>query len=160
MPFDAPFRTPPRGLDPDWFDYNGHLNMAWYNVLFDQALDLLFERFGCGPDYRESRNLSFFAAEAHVCYVRELKPGSMVWATAQWIDHDAKRIHLFQELRHADGWLAATSESLHLHIDMTGPKVAPMPDDVMAQLVAMADSHATLPRPERAGRAIAIVRKP
>ena len=160
MTFDAPYRTPARDLDPAWFDYNGHLNMAWYNVLFDQALDHLFDAFGCGAVYRETRNLSFFAAEAHICYVRELKPGSMVSATIQLIDHDPKRIHLYQELHHADGWLAATSESLHLHIDMAGPKVTPMPEDVMAQLASLADSHSALPMPERAGRSISIVRKP
>ncbi len=153
---EAPLRTPLRDLDAAWFDYNGHLNMAYYNVLFDQALDHVFDQIGCGADYRASRDMSFFTAEAHVCYVRELRPGSKVHATVQLMDHDAKRLHVYEELFHADGWLAATSETLLLHIAMAGPKVVAMPDDIAAAISALAHTHANLPRPERVGRSVAI----
>ena len=76
------------------------------------------------------------------------------------IDHDEKRLRAYQEIRHADGWLAATSETLSLHIDMGGPKVAPFPSDVMAKVEAMRAAHAPLAMPERAGRSIGIRRKP
>ena len=62
MQFDAPATAPARGLDPAWLDYNGHLNMAYYNVLFDQGSDHVFEKIGCGPGYLAARNLSFFTA--------------------------------------------------------------------------------------------------
>ena len=155
----APLASPARGLDPSWFDYNGHLNMAYYNVLFDQAVDHAFELFGCGPSYRESRNLSFFTAEAHVRYLRELKPGSTVYATVHILDHDAKRLHIWQELIHADGWVSATSENLMLHIDMAGPKVATMPEDILRAVETMAASHAPIPRPAAAGQPVGIRRK-
>ncbi len=159
MLFDAPVIAPARGLDPAWLDYNGHLNMAYYNVLFDRGTDHVFDMFGCGPSYLAARNMSFFTAEAHVCYVRELKPDAMVTASTQLLDFDAKRIRLFQELRHVEGWLSATSETLLLHIDMSGPRTMPMPDDVLANVAAMAEAHKDLPRPERAGRSIGIPRK-
>lgn len=160
MAFDAPVIAPARGLDPAWLDYNGHLNMAFYNVLFDQAVDHVFELIGCGPGYLAARNLSFFTAEAHVCYVRELKPDAVVAASAQVLDHDTKRLHLYQEIRHRDGWLSATSETLLLHVDMSVPRAVPMPADIRAKIDELAAAHASLPRPERAGRAIAIQRKP
>lgn len=156
----SPLASPARGLDPSWFDYNGHLNMAYYNVLLDQAVDHAFEAFGCGPHYRATRNLSFFTAEAHVRYIRELKPGSLVHATLQILDYDAKRLHIWQELFHEEGWLSATSENLMLHVDMAGPKVAPMPDDIFAQVEAAARAHAALQRPAAAGTAVGIRRKP
>ena len=159
MVFDAPVIAPARGLDPSWLDYNGHLNMAFYNVLFDKGVDHLFELIGCGPGYLAARNMSFFTAEAHVCYLRELKPDAMVTTSVQLLDHDAKRIHLFEELRHVDGWLSATSETLLLHIDMTGPRAAPMPDDILARVDQLADAHRNLPQPERAGRVISLGRK-
>ena len=159
MSFDAPVIAPPRGLDPAWLDYNGHLNMAFYNVLFDKAVDKVFEMIGCGPDYLASRNLSFFTAEAHVCYVRELKPDAMVTVQSRVLDFDSKRIQLFQELYHVDGWLSATCEAMLLHIDMSGPRTSPMPDDVLERVSAMAEAHSVLPRPERAGRSIGILRK-
>jgi acyl-CoA thioester hydrolase len=159
MLFDAPVIAPARGLDPAWLDYNGHLNMAYYNVLFDRGSDDVFEQIGCGPGYLAARNMSFFTAEAHVCYVRELKPDAMVLVSTQLLDFDAKRIQLFQELRHVDGWLSATCETLLLHIDMSGPRTMPMPDDILANVTAMAEAHKSLPRPERAGRSIGIPRK-
>lgn len=159
MQFDAPVVAPARGLDPAWLDYNGHLNMAYYHVLFDQAADHLFDLIGCGPGYLAARNMSFFNAETHVCYVRELKPDAMVSASTHILDFDSKRIHLFQELRHIDGWLSATSESMLLHIDMSGPRAMAMPDDILANVANMAEAHKTLPLPKQAGRSIGIPRK-
>lgn len=154
-----PFPTPLQTLEPEWFDYNGHLNMAYYNVLFDRAVDHFFDEIGCGEAYRDAENCSFFTAEVHVCYVRELKAGSNVRATIRVVDVDAKRIHVFEELFHEDGWLAATSETLLLHIDMTGPKVTAMPDALIARFEDIAAEHAKLPADERIGRSIGIRRK-
>jgi acyl-CoA thioester hydrolase len=68
-------------------------------------------------------------------------------------------LRTYQEIRHVDGWLAATSETLSLHVDMDGPKVAPFPADVLAKIEAVRAAHAALPMPERAGRSIGIKRK-
>lgn len=76
----------------------------------------------------------------------------------QLIDTDAKRIHAYQEIRHVDGWLAATSESLSLHIDMTGPKVAAFPEDRLETIRSMYAEHSALARPDRAGRSIRIAK--
>lgn len=155
----APHRSRLMSVEPQWIDYNGHLNMAYYNVLFDRGADDLFEEFGIGPDYPKTRNFSTFSAEFHVCYLRELKEGDQVYVTSQLIDMDDKRFHFFQELYHEDGWLSATGEGLGLHIDMAGPRVAPMPEDVAAKMRAIFESHKVLPRPERVGRRIGIPRK-
>lgn len=146
-------------VEPAWIDYNGHLNMAYYNVLFDRGADDLFAEFGIGPDYPKNRGFSTFSAEFHVCYLRELHEGDAVYVTSQLLDIDEKRFHFFQEMRHADGWLSATGEGLGLHIDMSGPKVAPMPADVAAKMQALFAEHSTLPRPDRAGRRIGIPRR-
>lgn len=147
------------GLEPGWIDYNGHLNMAYYNVLFDRSADQAFGAMGFGPHYARDRRHTTYSAELHVCYVRELHLGSRVRSSFQLIDHDEKRLHGYQELFHEDGWLAATAETLTLHVDMSGPKVAPMPADIAAKVAAMAAAHAGLPRPARVGRGIGIRRK-
>ena len=159
MSIPAPLVSRTMEVEKDWIDYNGHLNMAYYNVLFDRGADEAFEKLGMGPLYAEERKLTTYTAEIHVCYVRELHLGNRVNATFQLLDFDEKRFHVFQELHHVDGWLAATSEVLTLHVDMTGPKVAPFPDDVLANMKAMHAAHAALPKPERAGRSIGIKRK-
>lgn len=155
----APYRSRTMIVEPQWIDYNGHLNMAYYNVLFDRGADDLFAEFGVGPEYQKTRGFSTFSAEFHVCYLRELKEGDEVYVTSQLIDLDEKRFHFFQELHHADGWISATGEGLGLHIDMSGPRVAPMPDDIFAKISALFEIHRHLPRPERVGRSIGIPRR-
>jgi acyl-CoA thioester hydrolase len=158
MSVPAPFRSSLMTVRPEWIDYNGHLNMAYYNVLFDHGADELFEEFGFGPKYMKSTNHSTFSAEFHVCYLREVHEGDQVYVTSQLLDMDEKRFHFFQELYHADGWLSATGEGLGLHIDLSGPRVAPMPSEIQERMQAMLKQHTTLPRPERAGRSIGIKR--
>ncbi|TIU72048.1 MAG: thioesterase [Mesorhizobium sp.] len=144
-------------IEPAWIDYNGHLNMAYYNVLFDRNSDAAFAALGLGPAYAERRRLTTFVAETHVCYVRELRYGDEVVGSFRLLDRDGKRLHFFQELHHADeGWLAATSESLALHVDMSGPKVCPFPPDIKQNIDRMFCDHSTLPRPARAGKAVGL----
>jgi len=158
--FFAPFVSSVMRVDPAWIDYNGHLNMAYYNVLFDRAVDEVFELLGCGADYVKKRQLSFFTAEAHVRYLRELHAGDPVRVTFQLLDFDAKRMHCFEQLFHAqEGWVSATSENMSLHVDMTAKKTAPFPTDLVKRLTQMRASHAKLPRPEAAGRSIAMPAK-
>lgn len=160
MPIPAPFVSRPMDIEEAWIDYNGHLNMAYYNVLFDRCSDEAFEMMGMGPDYVRERRLTIYTAEVHVCYVQELHLDHKVTVSFQLLDHDEKRLRAYQEIRHLDGWLAATSETLSLHVDMAGPRVAPFPADVLARVEAMRAAHAALPMPERAGRSIGIHRKP
>ena len=124
------FRSSMMSVSPEWIDFNGHMNMAYYNVLFDRCADEVYPQLGFGPDYAATRKLTTYTAEFHVCYVRELHVNNRVSCTFQMIDYDEKRFHCYQELYHEDGWLAATAEALTLHIDMTGPRVTPMPADV------------------------------
>jgi acyl-CoA thioester hydrolase len=154
---DAPFVSSLMRIDPAWIDYNGHLNVAYYNVLFDRAVDEIYELLGLGPSYLENHNHSTMVAEAHVRYLRELRESDPVRVTVQLIDYDAKRIHLFEQLLHAeDGWISATSETMTLHVDMTAKKVAPFPDSVIRSLAAMKFAHAALPHPDAVGRCIAM----
>lgn len=159
MTHPVPFMSRPREVQKEWIDYNGHMNMAYYNVLFDQSVDDAFEALGMGFDYAQSRRLTTYTAELHTCYVRELHAGHTVVCNFRLLDFDGKRLHVFQEMHHEDGWLAATAEMLTLHVDMTGPKVTLFPPDVLAKIEAMHAAHAALPRPERAGRSIGIRRK-
>jgi acyl-CoA thioester hydrolase len=153
----APFVSSVMRLEPQWIDYNGHLNVAYYNVLFDRAVDEVYELIGLGPSYLERHQHSTMVVEAHVRYLRELKLDDPVRVTVQLLDYDAKRIHVFEELRHAtDNWVSATSENMTLSVDMTSKKVAPFHDSVLRALAAMKAAHAHLPRPKAAGRRVAM----
>jgi acyl-CoA thioester hydrolase len=158
--FFAPFVSSVMRVEPEWIDYNGHLNMAYYNVLFDRAVDEAYELIGCGADYVKLRGYSTFTAEVHVRYLRELHAGDPVRVTFQLLDYDAKRVHYFEQLFHAvEGWMSATSENMSLHVDMAAKRTANFPDDIAARLAGMKAAHARLPVPEAAGRRIVMLRK-
>ena len=74
----APFLSSVMQIEPQWIDYNGHLNMAYYNVMFDRAIDQLWLQLGIGPGYMKERHGSTFTAECHVRYLREIHLGDPV----------------------------------------------------------------------------------
>ena len=158
--FFAPFVSSVMRVEPSWIDFNGHLNMAYYNVLFDRAVDEVYELLGVGEPYVTRRRHSFFTAEVHLRYLRELRADTPVRVTFQLLDFDAKRIHYFEQLFHAtEGWVSATSENLALHVNVDQKKTAPFPEDVALRLAQMQRSHTKLPLPEAAGGRISMRRR-
>lgn len=153
-------RSSPMAIDPAWIDYNGHLNMAYYNVIFDRALDEMLQPVGLGPDYLQETGCTYMAVEAHICYLREVFRSDVVRVSLRVLDVDAKRMHLYCEMRHADDdWLAATSEWMFLHVDANARRAAPWPREIFERLDAIRNAGAHLGMPERAGRRIGIPRK-
>ena len=157
--FGAPIIGPEMQIEPQWIDYNDHLNMAYYNVLFDRSAETAVDLLGLGEVYRRETDRTLMNAEAHVTYLRELKPDAVVYATFHLLDADQKRMHVYQELYHRDGWLAATSENVYLHVDLSGPKVAPFPADIAEAAQAMLREHEVLPRSKYVGRMMGLRRK-
>lgn len=155
--FPAPLTSSVMAVEPQWIDYNGHLNMAYYNVLFDRAVDEAFTLLGIGPDYVKAQRRSCFAAEVHLRYLRELHAGDPVRIAFQLIDYDDKRLHFFETMTHAEqDFVAATSENMALHVDMDAKRTAPFPEEIMRRLERLKAAHAVLPRPRGAGRRIAM----
>ena len=153
----APFLSSVMQIEPQWIDYNSHLNMAYYNVMFDRAIDQLWLELGIGPAYMKERRNSTFTAECHVRYLREIHLGDPVQVSVLLVAADEKRLHTFEELRHAtEGWLSATSENMTVHIDMEKRKTAPFPADIQARVAEVLSAHAAVARPEGIGRKIAM----
>ncbi|MEO8713963.1 MAG: thioesterase family protein [Acetobacteraceae bacterium] len=143
-------------IRPDWIDSNGHMNLAYYIVVFDLALDGVFDALDIGTAYRRRTGNSTFAAETHTLYRREVTEGDAVCVTSRLLAADAKRTHWFQEMRHAaSGETAATHEQMSLHIDMRTRRVSPWPADRQA---ALREAVAAFPIPEAAGRRITMPR--
>jgi len=160
MTIPAPFQGRIQTVEAQWADYNGHLNMAYYHVLFDRAGDEAFSAIGLGPNYVTQRNATFFTVEAHVSYLAELKPGDKVRVTTQILDHDAKRVHYVQQMFHADdGYLACVTENMVMHVSMETRRSAPFPADIQARIDEMATAHKGLAIPPQVGHRIGIPRK-
>ena len=155
--YQAPIHSPLKTVQEHWIDYNGHMNMAYYVLLFDQCLDHVYDLLGIGESYVREQNGSCFTREIQVNYLQELNLGDQVLVEFQLLDWDAKRLHFFQTMRHGDaGYLAATSEQLALHVDMTSRRTAPFPNAVQQRLAGLMHSHGGLPRPAQAGHEIGI----
>jgi acyl-CoA thioester hydrolase len=160
MQFAAPFEVRGLQVKKEWIDYNGHMNMAFYNVMFDEGVDQAFELVGLGPDYVKAQNASYFTLEAHINYVREVHLDMPLRVTLQILDFDSKRVHFFMEMYHEkEGWLAATSEQLCMHVDMAAKRSSPFPEDVLAKITAMYNAHKELPRAPQIGSVIGIKHK-
>jgi acyl-CoA thioester hydrolase len=157
MTIAAPLQLWRETVRPEWIDYNGHMNVAYYVLILDHAVDALWEYLGIGRAYRDARSGSVFAVEAHVTYARELLAGADVRVETRLIGFDEKRIHYYHEIYHAeDGFLAATGEFLSLHVDLDSRKVTPFAPEVLARLAEVQAAHDGLPRPERLGRTIGV----
>lgn len=146
---------------PEWVDYNGHLNDAYYMVIFSYASDGLIARIGLDAAGRAATGHTLYTLEVHLNYLQEVHAGVAVEVRTQILGVDAKRIHLFHTLHRQDnGALLASNEQMLANIDasnaQTGPRTAPFLPAVAALLMPLAQAHAALPRPAHAGRSIAL----
>ena len=138
---------------PEWIDLNDHMNVAYYLLAFDQAVDALWARFGITEDYVRNHDSSTIAAESHVTWQREIHEGDQFIVTSQVLAWDDKRIHQFQRMYHADeGFLAATCEWMNLHFNPAVRRVLPWPKEIRARIAEFADNQGSHPWPDEAGR--------
>jgi acyl-CoA thioester hydrolase len=145
---------------PEWTDYNGHMNLAYYLLAFDYGTDNLYDLLDLGRAYRDRVNRSMFTLEAHLNYERELDTGAPLRVTTQLIDFDAKRVHYFHCMHHArEGYLAATNELLAIHVDLAARRAAPFPREALDRLERLMAEHAALPTPPQLGHVMRIPHK-
>tara|TARA_R110000868_G_scaffold4155_40_gene25617 strand:- start:2287 stop:2772 length:486 start_codon:yes stop_codon:yes gene_type:complete len=144
----------------EWCDFNNHLNLAYYILIFDHATDVFHNSLGLNETYRTETGCSTFAVESHALYLAEVHQGDEVFVTTQLLDHDEKRLHYFHRMYHAEkGFLSATNELMTVHIDMGIRKVAPMPAGIRDKATALYGEHRNLPVPDQRCAAMGIRRK-
>ena len=157
MIIPAPFDRYEGEVLLEWIDANDHMNLAYYTVLFDYATDALFDAIGIGRQYKDSTNKGTFVVETHNLYERELLVGDRVRVSTHILATDNKRLHLAHEMfMIASSRRAAMQELMYLHVDLSTRRVEPFPHKVRERVGAAASAHAQLPRPDWAGRRIAM----
>ena len=155
MNHGGPLRLHEETVRPEWLDYNGHVNLAYYLVAFDHASDRFFDHVGLGEAYMRAGRGSIFVVETHVVYRRELGRDAPLSFTTRLLGHDAKRLHFIHHMYHAgEGVLAAANEIMALHVGLDTRRAAPMPAGVLAALSDLQAAHDRLSRPPAAGRSI------
>ena len=112
-------------IKKEWTDYNGHMNMSYYILIFDNAAEVMLTKFKMGGDSAQNDKKSTFAVETHTTYNQEVKLGEEVEVLLTYLDHDKKRIHYKVSMFHKEKkYLAATTEVVSLYIDLNQRKVA------------------------------------
>ena len=143
-------------VKPEWIDHNGHMNLGYFVVAFDEATDDVYESWGIGLDYPDRSGCSVFTLGVNVDYRAELFEGDPIRIETLLVDHDHKRIHYFHRMYHGEsGALVATNECLCMNVDLESRRSSPFPDDVAGRLDA---ARHTGDIPEGFGRALAIRR--
>ena len=107
-----------------WVDYNNHLNMAYYVLIFDEAWEVMLEQFKMGSHSAETTNRSTMVVETNTQYISEVKENDEVDIMLTFFDHDKKRLHLKLEMiEKKTQKLSATMEWISLYIDLDIRKV-------------------------------------
>ena len=108
----------------DWVDYNGHMNMAYYVLIFDQAWEVALEKFKMGESAAKLQQRSTMVVETNTKYINEVKENEEVDINLIYFDHDKKRLHLKMEMNEKKTKkLSASMEWISLYIDLGKRKV-------------------------------------
>jgi acyl-CoA thioester hydrolase len=152
---DEPITDHTATVRPEWIDYNGHMNEAFYVLVFGHATDAMMIETGMGQKYREESGCSLYTAEAHVRYLREVSEGAELTVRTRILGVDAKKFRLVREMRAKDRKdPVATSELLMIHVDQKAGRAAPFPDSVRERFAALTEKA-----PQWAGSSIGPVPK-
>jgi carnitine 3-dehydrogenase len=150
----APLRTLKAVVRPEWVDYNRHMSDFRYGQVFGDAMEPLFRQFGVDEAYRATGRM-YYTVENHIRHLGEAKAGESLYVTAQLLEADDKRLHVFQRMfRGRDDKLIATADQMYLHVDTAAAKAAPADPTVREKAGQLLRAQAALPRPAEAGRAV------
>ena len=112
-------------IKKEWTDYNNHMNMAYYVLVFDQVWENMLEKFKMGENSAKTKNMSTMVVETYTAYNNEVKEGDEVEVNLTFFDHDKKRLHFKMEMiEKSSQKLSATLEMLSLYIDLSKRKVS------------------------------------
>ena len=112
-------------IKKEWIDYNNHMNMAYYVLVFDVVWEIILKKFQMGENSAKTNDMSTMVVETHTTYNNEVKLGDEVEINLTFFDHDEKRLHFKMEMiEKSSKKLSATIEMLSLYIDLKQRKVA------------------------------------
>jgi acyl-CoA thioester hydrolase len=159
MTIPAPFAEYEETVDPAACDYNGHMNVGYYLLAFENAAKAFFGYVDLSQSYRERSNHALFVSETHLTFEREVCAGDRLRFATQLLGTTDKAIDVMHFMYHAgEGYLAATNEVMYLHVNLESRRAAPIPEGTQDFLRRMAAAHARLPPPPQAGRRIELRR--
>ncbi|MGB7184395.1 MAG: thioesterase family protein [Burkholderiaceae bacterium] len=156
----TPFISTGYTVRPEYIDYNGHMNVGYYHVVFDLSAESFFEWIGLDSKFRDQHNGTTFALESHLHFIREIHEGATMRFESRLLDFDYKRFHYYAEMYDAKNeYLAASYESISSWVDRKSRRTAPMPQTLLNRLTVIKAAHDQLERNDRIGHVISVPRK-
>jgi len=148
-------------IQEEWLDYNGHMNVAYYVLVFDQAEEQFFKNIGLGELVAKETNISWMVLENHITYDDEVSLDQEVAINIRVVDHDTKRLHLYLEMvtEGEDGYLTSTLEQMVICADLNQRKSTEFPAEVRKNIETFVQAQPSFDISERLGRTIGIRRK-
>jgi acyl-CoA thioester hydrolase len=132
-------------IPPEYEDYNGHMNIRWYMVIFDDAGLPLYDDLGLTPEYLKANGVGGFDLEHHIHYLNEVHIGDTVAVYLRMVARSAKRMHyLMFMVNETRGALASIFECVNSFADLKVRRTAPYPPDIAAKLDALLADHTAL----------------
>ena len=114
----------------EWTDYNNHMNLSYYILVFDLGAEVILSKFKMGEHSAKTTKKSTMVVETHTTYDEEVKEGDEVDVVLSHFDHDNKRLHYKLEMYNkAKNTLSSTTEVLSLYIDLNIRKVAEIEEE-------------------------------
>ena len=149
-----PLRLHRARIPAEWVDYNGHMTESRYLEVMSEATDAILHYAGVDGDYLATKG-AYFTAESHVSFLDELHAGEMVDVSTQVLAADDRRLHVFHRL-HREGAedAVAECEAMLIHVDKATGRSGPAAPDVVRRAEKLSAAHASLAKPERAGRRV------
>ena len=109
----------------DWIDYNGHMNLSYYVLVFDMGAEVILSKFKMGEHSAKTTKKSTMVVETHTNYLKEVKENEEVTISLSHFNHDKKRLHYKLEMHEkSTNNLSATTEVLALYMDLNKRKVS------------------------------------
>lgn len=150
-------------IKQEWLDYNNHMNVAYYVLIFDLAGVELVSQLGLSEQVTEATGISWMVLENHITYNSEVVLDQPVEIRCHLIDHDAKRLHLYFEMyaQAADGteYLASTLEQMAMCVDLNSRSSCEFPAAIALTIDNMAEQQSSITKPTNIGRRIGIRRR-
>jgi acyl-CoA thioester hydrolase len=135
---------------PEWVDYNGHMNEAYYVLIFGDATDAFYDHIGFNDTFRRRENVSLYTVEAHVRYLNEAHEGEPLRIGTRLLAHDEKRLRLHHTmLRKRDNETLAVIELMAVHVDKRNVRASPFHHDIAACIAAVGTSAPPQPAVSR-----------
>tara|TARA_B100000405_G_scaffold177547_1_gene124109 strand:- start:307 stop:774 length:468 start_codon:yes stop_codon:yes gene_type:complete len=135
-----PIKGPSAVVTRDMCDLNNHMNVVYYQHIFEDGCHGFFHDMGFSEEYF-NEGYSSFTLETDIRYLKELLEGEKGYPCFRLVNINPKLIHYAGIILDESGEVSAFSENILAHVDMSIRKTSVMPDKIYSPLEIMLEEH-------------------